>query len=67
MMKKILVVTDNLSTQINGVVTTFKNIEEKARLDNFSIVYLDPGQFPHIACPGYPEVKIGRASCRERV
>ena len=58
MLKKILVVTDNLRTQVNGVVTTFKNIESHARDDGFDIVYLDPGQFPHCDAPGYPEVKL---------
>ena len=58
MRKKILVVTDNLRTQINGVVTTFKNIESHARDDGFDIVYLDPGQFAHCDAPGYPEVKL---------
>jgi len=27
-------------------------------LDNYSIVYLDPGQFIHVSCPGYPEIKL---------
>jgi glycosyltransferase involved in cell wall biosynthesis len=58
MHKKILVVTDNLRTQINGVVTTFKNIESLAMADGFDIVYIDPGQFPHCDAPGYPEVKL---------
>jgi glycosyltransferase involved in cell wall biosynthesis len=57
-MKTILVITDNLQDQINGVVTTFKNIEEMAVLDGYRILYLDPGQFLHVGCPGYPEVKI---------
>ena len=56
--KIILVVTDNLRTQINGVVTTFKNIESHALADGFRIVYLDPGQFAHCDAPGYPEVKL---------
>ena len=58
MREKILVVTDNLRDQINGVVTTFKNIETHARADGFDIVYLDPGQFSYISCPGYPQVKL---------
>lgn len=61
MVKKILVVTDNLRDQINGVVTTFANIEAYASSDGFNIVYLDPGQFPHINCPGYSEVKLSWA------
>ena len=57
-MKKILVVTDNVPDQVNGVVTTFKNLEDQASLAGDRIVYIDPGQFPHFDCPGYPEVKI---------
>jgi len=57
-MSTILVVTDNLRDQINGVVTTFKNIESYALDDGFDIVYLDPGQFPHCSAPGYAEVKL---------
>jgi glycosyltransferase involved in cell wall biosynthesis len=57
-MKTILVITDNLQDQINGVVTTFKNIEALAVLDGYRILYLDPRQFLHFSCPGYPEVKL---------
>jgi glycosyltransferase involved in cell wall biosynthesis len=58
MRKKILIITDNLPDQINGVVTTFKNIETYANRDGFDIVYLDPRQFYHINCPGYSDVKL---------
>jgi glycosyltransferase involved in cell wall biosynthesis len=58
MSKTILVVTDNVADQVNGVVTTFKNLENQAGCYGHRIVYIDPGQFPHFACPGYPEVKI---------
>jgi glycosyltransferase involved in cell wall biosynthesis len=58
MSKTILVVTDNVADQVNGVVTTFKALEDQAGLAGDRIVYIDPGQFPHFDCPGYPEVKI---------
>jgi glycosyltransferase involved in cell wall biosynthesis len=58
MRKTILIVTDNLPEQINGVVTTFRNLERVAGSDGYDVVYLDPGQFPHCDCPGYPEVKV---------
>jgi glycosyltransferase involved in cell wall biosynthesis len=58
MSKTILVVTDNVPDQVNGVVTTFKNLEDQAGCYGHRIVYIDPEQFPHFACPGYPEVKI---------
>jgi glycosyltransferase involved in cell wall biosynthesis len=57
-MKTIMVITDNLPDQVNGVVTTFKNVEIEAKRDGYKIVYLDPRLFPHISCPGYPEVKL---------
>ena len=44
--------------QINGVVTTYKNIEKCALLDDYNIVVLHPGWFRYINCPGYNEVKI---------
>jgi glycosyltransferase involved in cell wall biosynthesis len=58
MTKTILVITDNVPGQVNGVVTTFKNLESHASLSGYCIVYLDPGQFPNFACPGYPEVRL---------
>lgn len=58
MKKTILIITDNLKDQINGVVTTFKSIEKHAGADGYNIVYLDPGQFSYIDAPGYPEVKL---------
>jgi glycosyltransferase involved in cell wall biosynthesis len=57
-MKTILIITDNLKDQINGVVTTYKNIEACATRDGYNIVVLDPGWFSYINCPGYNEVKI---------
>jgi glycosyltransferase involved in cell wall biosynthesis len=58
MRKKILIITDNLRDQVNGVVTTFKNIESLASSDGYDIVYIDPRQFRYCDCPGYPDVKL---------
>jgi glycosyltransferase involved in cell wall biosynthesis len=33
-------------------------LEDHARRDGYSVVYIDPGQFPSCACPGYPEVRL---------
>ena len=57
-MKKILIVTDNLSDQINGVVTTYKNLETYAVRDGYYIFYITPNEFSYIDCPVYNEVKI---------
>jgi len=58
MQKTILIVTDNLPEQINGVVTTYKNIEACATRDGYNFVVLDPGRFSYIDCPKYNEVKL---------
>jgi glycosyltransferase involved in cell wall biosynthesis len=58
MQKTILIITDNLPEQINGVVTTYKNIEACAILDGYHVVYITPRDFRYFDCPGYNEVKI---------
>ena len=57
-MRKILIVTDNLPNQINGVVTTYKNIEPFAARDGYTIDYIHPGRYRYIDCPKYNEVKL---------
>jgi glycosyltransferase involved in cell wall biosynthesis len=57
-MKTILIITDNLPEQINGVVTTYTNIETLAVLDGYKFVVLHPGWFRYIDCPKYNEVKL---------
>jgi glycosyltransferase involved in cell wall biosynthesis len=57
-MPKILIVTDNLPDQINGVVTTYKNIEPYAVRDGYTIDYIHPGRYRYIDCPKYNEVKL---------
>ena len=57
-MKKILIVTDNLRDQINGVVTTYTNLEALALRDGYQFVYITPGEFRHFDCPIYNEVKL---------
>ena len=57
-MKTVLIITDNLPDQINGVVTTYSNIETCALRDGYCFVYITPGDFSYIDCPVYHEVKI---------
>jgi glycosyltransferase involved in cell wall biosynthesis len=58
MIKTILIITDNLPNQINGVVTTYKNIEACAIVDGYDVVYIHPGRYGYVDCPMYNEVKI---------
>lgn len=57
-MQTILIITDNTAEQINGVSTTYKNIEICGARDGYNIVLLDPRRFSYIDCPFYNEVKI---------
>jgi glycosyltransferase involved in cell wall biosynthesis len=57
-MPKILIITDNIPNQINGVVTTYKNIEIIANQNGYVVEYLHPGMFGYIDCPKYNEVKL---------
>jgi len=57
-MQKILIITDNMPDQINGVVTTFKNLEKQAHKNGYNVEFIDPTRFRHIRCPGYSEVKL---------
>jgi glycosyltransferase involved in cell wall biosynthesis len=58
MTKRILIITDNLPDQINGVVTTYKNIEPFAIRDGYTIHYIHPGRYRYVDCPKYNEVKL---------
>jgi glycosyltransferase involved in cell wall biosynthesis len=58
MSKKILIVTDNLRDQVNGVAVTFNNLEKQASQDGYEMVFIDPSLFPNRPAPGYPEVKL---------
>ena len=55
---KLLIITDNVRDQINGVVTTFSNIERLARENSYEVSYIDPSCFKHISAPAYKEVKL---------
>ena len=57
-MQKILIVTDNLPDQINGVVTTFNNIKRLGEKDGYIIDFITPLDFYYFDLPKYPEVKI---------
>ena len=58
MSKKILLVGDNLPEQINGVVTTYKNLEPYAIRDGYTFYYIHPGLYRYVNCPRYNEIKL---------
>jgi glycosyltransferase involved in cell wall biosynthesis len=58
MTKTILVITDNVKGQVNGVVTTFSQIEKYAVMNGYRYKTIDPNNFKNFSCPGYSEVKL---------
>jgi glycosyltransferase involved in cell wall biosynthesis len=58
MTKKILLITDNLPKQINGVVTTYSNIERYAQEDGYRFETIHAGLFTNFGLPQYPEIRI---------
>jgi glycosyltransferase involved in cell wall biosynthesis len=56
--KTILIITDNLPDQINGVNTTYKNLEPLAIRDGYTVHTIHPGWFSYVDCPKYNEVKL---------
>lgn len=58
MSKTILVITDNVRNQINGVVTTFKHVQKHAELAGYVYKTIDPSSFRSFSAPNYPDVKL---------
>lgn len=56
--KTILIITDNTPNQINGVVTTYKNLEKYAFEKGYNVTYITPDDFYNIDCPFYKEIKL---------
>jgi glycosyltransferase involved in cell wall biosynthesis len=56
--KTILIATDNTHDQINGVVTTYRNIAQYAEQDGYRLEFVDPECFPHTPAPGYDAVDL---------
>jgi glycosyltransferase involved in cell wall biosynthesis len=55
---RILIATDNLRDQINGVAITFKHLDAMSKQHGYSMHFVDPSQFSHFALPSYKEVKL---------
>ncbi|MDA1075731.1 MAG: glycosyltransferase family 1 protein [Proteobacteria bacterium] len=59
-MKKLLIVTDAWSPQINGVVTTFTEVIPRLRSLGVETSVVHPGMFKTFPMPGYPEIRLAR-------
>ena len=55
---RILVATDNLRDQINGVAVTFKHLAIQAENSGYQMHFIDPSQFWNFSFPAYKEIKL---------
>lgn len=55
---RLAVVTDAWYPQVNGVVTTLAAVVERLRGNGHTVTVIHPGDFPTVACPGYPEIRL---------
>lgn len=58
MRKKILIATDNVRDQINGVAITFKQLTKHAEVAGYEMHFIDPSNFYAFSFPKYKEVKL---------
>jgi glycosyltransferase involved in cell wall biosynthesis len=57
-MKQILIVTDAWMPQINGVVTTMREMKSQLEQRGYCVRVIHPGIFKTIPLPGYKEIRI---------
>ncbi len=55
---KLLLITDAWNPQVNGVVTTYKNVIEGLAKKGISTEVIHPGLFTTMPCPGYTEISL---------
>ena len=56
--KRIVIVTDAWSPQINGVVQTLTQVKTELEHMGHSVHMIHPGLFHTIPCPTYPEIRL---------
>ena len=69
-MKKVLLVSDTWTPQVNGVVTTWKNLINHAKNENINFEIIHPFLFKNFAWPFYKEIRlpiVGYRTIKERI
>lgn len=57
-LKRILIVTDAWTPQVNGVVRTLRTITEEMRAMGMTVEVIGPDRFKTIPMPSYPEIRL---------
>ncbi|MEO0894118.1 MAG: glycosyltransferase family 1 protein [Pseudomonadota bacterium] len=55
---RILVVSDAWLPQVNGVVRTYQNLRKQLALHGSEMRVIGPADFPNMAMPSYPEIRL---------
>ncbi len=55
---RILIATDAWRPQVNGVVRTLEQTAHALSSRGVEVEFLTPAQYPQVALPGYPEIKL---------
>ncbi len=61
---KICIVTDAWRPQVNGVVVTLSNLIAAGEKLGHEFVVIGPDQFPTIAAPSYPEIRLALTTAK---
>ena len=61
---RILVATDAWHPQVNGVVQTYRRLQQEVAALGSELVFLTPDDFHRVTCPGYPEIQFAVPSRR---
>lgn len=56
---RLLVVTDTWEPQVNGVVRTLDALRRALVAEGCALSIIEPGQFPSVPLPSYPELRLG--------
>lgn len=57
-MKRLLIVTDAWTPQVNGVVRTLQTTAEEIGRRGIEVSFITPSDFKTIPCPTYPEIRL---------
>ena len=61
-LRRIAIVTDAWSPQVNGVVRTLKATKSELERTGHEVLVISPDLYPSLPCPTYPEIRLAVAS-----
>ena len=62
--KRLLIVSDLATPQVNGVVRTLDNLVVQFKKIGIAAEILTPNKFRTIGCPGYPELRLSLTTAK---